>query len=116
MSEYQTLTSYRNGLLQNMWQSLKAELIAAEHFNSDAELPLNKAQQDRFGEVAAAIIMALAKSEYELLASFHHAPERKELFNWCHSDQYTLKKDLRILSGSQQIITDTYNISNIMGL
>ena len=117
--EYPILEAYHQRSLETMWQSLKAELIAAEHFNSGAELPLNEATRDRLGEVAAAIIMALAKSEHELLDSddfTHCIPECKELFDWCNSGQYNLKKDLQDLSGNRQIITDTYNIRNIMGV
>ena len=118
-SEYPILETYRQGSLETMWQSLKAELIAADHFNSGAELPLNKATQDRLGEIAAGIIMALAKSEHELLDSndsTHCIVKRKELFDWWDSGQCNLKKDLQDLSGNRQIITDTYNIRNIMGV
>jgi hypothetical protein len=130
MSEYQTLTSYHDGLLQNMWQSLKAELIAAEHFNNDEELPFNKATQDRLGEVAASIIVILAENEIQRLegdivhnvkqlqdGAINALPtEREKIYDFWQSDQYNLRRELQDLSGTRTMITDIYYISDVIGV
>lgn len=128
--EYPTLEAYRQGSLEMMWQSLKTELIAADHFNSGAELPLNKASQDRLGEIAAAIIVILAESEIQRLeGDIAHdveqlqdgaisalLPERENLYDFWQSDQYNLKRDLQDLSGTRTMITDIYYISDVIGV
>ena len=128
--EYPTLEAYHQGLLKPMWQSLKAELIAAEHFNSGAELSLNEATRDRLGEVAASIIAIFAENERQRLeGDIAHdveqlqdgvisalLPERERLYDFCHDDQYNLRRDLQDLSGTRTMITDIYYISDIIRL
>jgi hypothetical protein len=128
MSDYQTLEAYRQGSLEVMWSSLKAELIAAEHFNNDEELPPNKAQQDRLGEIAAVIIVILAENEIQRLeGDIAHdveqlqdgvisalLPERETLYDFWQSDQYNLRRELQDFSGTRTMITDIYHISDVM--
>lgn len=128
MPEYQTLTLYHDGLLQDLWQSLKSELISAEHFNNNEELPLNKAQQDRLGEVAAAIIVIFVENEIQRLEGdiahdveqlqngvINALPSKREtLYDFWQSDQYNLRRELQDLSGARAMITDIYDISDVI--
>jgi hypothetical protein len=100
-----------------MWQSLKAELIAADHFNSDAELPLNEASKDRLGEIAAAIIVVLADTEIQRLANDIDedlTPENEALYDFWQSPEYQLKRALQDISGTRTMITDSYNVRDVI--
>jgi hypothetical protein len=115
--QYQILESYRQGSLEAMWSSLKTELIQADHFNNGEELPFNEAQQDRLGEIAAAVLVVIADSEIRQLEDNVRndlTPENEALYDFWQSDQYNLKRDLQDLSGNRQMITDTYNVRDVI--
>src|SRR5580765_3048892 len=118
MSKYQILTSYRQGSLEAMWQSLKAELIQAEHFNSGEELPFNEAQQDRLGEIAAAILVVIADTEIQRLneddVNNGLTAENEALYDFWQSPEYNLKRALQDMSGTRTMITDTYDVRDVI--
>jgi len=102
--DYPTLTTYKNGQIQTLWQERTQAMIAqAPKFS-----PL------RCGEIIAAKIARQAGTEYASLETkvspFCMSAEEVALYDWLANDNYNIKAELQDLSGSRTLLADMGNL------